>query len=80
MFFTTRMIINPLSNELFDLNFKFFEVVSRYRDTQLQVTENVHTYVSIIYQCFKGVKTYISEKVCYHFEDSGASKFNFSGR
>ena len=33
--------INPWSTELFNLNFQSLEVVSRYRDTQLQVNENV---------------------------------------
>ena len=33
--------INPLNTELFNLNFQSLEVVSRYRDTQLQVTENL---------------------------------------
>ena len=33
--------INPWSTELFNLNFQSLEVVSRYRDTQLRVTENL---------------------------------------
>ena len=31
---------NPLSTKLFNFKFKSLEVVSRYRDTQLQVTKN----------------------------------------
>ena len=30
----------PCSSEVFNLNFQSLEVVSRYRDLQLQVTEN----------------------------------------
>ena len=33
--------VNPSSTDLFNLNFQSLEVVSRYRDTQLQVTKNV---------------------------------------
>ena len=33
--------VSPWSTELFNLNFQSLVVVSRYRDTQLQVTENV---------------------------------------
>ena len=33
--------INPWSTELCNLNFQSLEVVSRYHDTQLQVTENL---------------------------------------
>ena len=33
-------IFNPKSTELFNLNFQPLEVVSRYRDPQLQVTKN----------------------------------------
>ena len=32
---------NLQSTDPFDLNFQSLEVVSRYRDTQLQVTENL---------------------------------------
>ena len=32
--------INPLSSEMLNLNFQSLEVVSRYRDTHIQVTEN----------------------------------------
>ena len=32
--------INPLTAKLFNLNFHPFEVVSRWRDPQLQVSEN----------------------------------------
>ena len=32
--------LNPYSTELFNLNFRSLEAVSRYRDPQLQVTEN----------------------------------------
>ena len=44
------------STELFNLNFQSLEVVFRYRDTQLQVTENVCDLWNLspsIYQCFK---------------------------
>ena len=34
-------IINPWCTDLFNLNFQSLDVVSRYRDTQLQVTENL---------------------------------------
>ena len=34
-------IINPYSTELFDLNFQSLKVVSHYRETRLQVTENL---------------------------------------
>ena len=33
--------VNNYNTEIYDLNFPTLEVVSRYRDTQLQVTENV---------------------------------------
>ena len=36
-----RIHVNPWSTEIFNLNFKSLEVVSRYRDPQLQVTENL---------------------------------------
>ena len=48
--------VNPQSTELFNLNSQSLEVVSRYRDTQLQVTENVCDLSNLspnIYQCFK---------------------------
>ena len=35
------IILNPRSTELFNVNFLSLEVVSRYRDPQLQVTENL---------------------------------------
>ena len=34
-------ILNPWNTEICNLNFLSLEVVSRYRDTQLQVTENL---------------------------------------
>ena len=34
-------VISPCSTDLFNLNFQSLEVVSRYRDTQLQVTEKL---------------------------------------
>ena len=37
----TDPIINPQSSEIRNLNFQSLEVVSRYRDPQLQVTKNV---------------------------------------
>ena len=49
-------IINPWSTDLFNLNFQSLEVVSRYRYTQLQVTENLGDLSNLgpnIYQCFK---------------------------
>ena len=33
--------LNPQNTEIFNLNFQSIEVVSRYTDTQLQVTENL---------------------------------------
>ena len=47
---------NPHSIELFNLNFQSLEVVSRYRDQQLQVAENVCDLQKLglnIYQFFK---------------------------
>ena len=44
------------STELRNLNFQPLEVVSRYRDPQLQVTENLCDLRNLganIYQCFK---------------------------
>ena len=38
---STSIPHNPQSTELFNLNFQSLEVVSRYRDPQLQVTENL---------------------------------------
>ena len=38
--FQTLFPFNPYSSELIYLNFQTLEVVSRYRDPQLQVTEN----------------------------------------
>ena len=41
---------------MFNLNFQSLEVVSRYRHTQLQVTENLSDLENLgpnIYQCFK---------------------------
>ena len=32
--------VNPLITELFNLNFQSLEVVSRYRDAHVQVTDN----------------------------------------
>ena len=34
------MVINPLTVKLFHLNFRQLEAVSRWRDPQLQVSEN----------------------------------------
>ena len=51
-----REHLNPWSTKKFNLNFQSLEVVSRYRDPQLQVTEilgdslNVSPY---LYQCFR---------------------------
>ena len=53
---TVKSTINPWSTELFNLNFQSLEVVSRYSDTQLQVTENLCYLRNLshnIYQCFK---------------------------
>ena len=46
----------PQSTEIFNLNFQSHEVVSRYRDPQLQVTEifcDLRNLSPKIYQCFK---------------------------
>ena len=40
VFITITMLFNPLTAELFNLNFHPLEVVSRWRDPQLQVNEN----------------------------------------
>ena len=48
--------LNPWSTELRNLNFQSLEVVFRYRDPQLQVTENLCYLRNLnpnIYQCFK---------------------------
>ena len=48
--------INPWSTEIRNLNFQSLAVVSRYRDPQLQVTENLCYLWNLspnIYQCFK---------------------------
>ena len=48
--------ITPTALDLFNLNFQSLEVVSRYRDPQLQVTENYCDLGNLglkIYQCFK---------------------------
>ena len=48
--------INPQSTQLRNLNFQSLEVVSRYRDPQLQVTENLFYLRKLspdTYQCFK---------------------------
>ena len=53
---TWKEHINPLNTDLFNLNFQSLEVVSRYRDTQLLVTENLLLVKNLspnIYQCFK---------------------------
>ena len=42
--------LNPKGTKLFNLNFQSLEVVSRSRDSQLQVTEKLNPN---IYQCFK---------------------------
>ena len=52
--------VNPLTAKLFNLNFHPLEVVSRWRDPQLQVSEN--------YICGTGgkrVRAYISALVAY---------------
>ena len=52
------MNFNP---DLFYLNFQSLEVVSRYRDPQLQVTENLCFLWNLspnIYQCFKIASTF----------------------
>ena len=54
--FQTKRYVNPFVTELFNLNFQSPEVVSRYRDTQLHVTENLCYLRNLspnIYQCFK---------------------------
>ena len=53
-------------HEPFNLNFQSLEVVSRYRETQLQVTENVCYLRNIrpnIYQCFKIKGIFYSEQL-----------------
>ena len=49
-------VLNPYSTELFNLHFQSLEFVSRYRDPQLQVIENLCDSQNLspnIYQCFK---------------------------
>ena len=53
--------INPYNTELFNLNFHSLEVVSRYRDPQVQVTENLRYLWNLIpnkYQCIKIESTF----------------------
>ena len=54
---TTECLLSySMSTELFNLHFQSLEVVSRYRDTQLQVTENVcylRNFSLNLYQYFK---------------------------
>ena len=45
--------MNPWSTELSNLNFQPPEIVSRYRNPQLQVTENLCSLSSNTYQCLK---------------------------
>ena len=42
---TYKTHINPQITEVLDLNFQSLEVVSRYRETQLQVTKNYLCYM-----------------------------------
>ena len=49
-------VFNPWITELCNLNIQSLEVVSRYRDTKLQVIENFYYLLNLnpyIYQCFK---------------------------
>ena len=60
--------VNPSNTDLFNLNFKSLEVVSRYHDTQLQVTKNVRYLVNLslnIYQYFKIEGIYYCEQARY---------------
>ena len=41
----SKVLVNPSSTEIFALNFQSLEVVSRYRDTQLQVTKKLLSFV-----------------------------------
>ena len=48
--------LSTLSTELFNLNFQSLEAVSRYRDPQFQVTENLCGLLNLspnIYQCVR---------------------------
>ena len=50
------MRLSPWSTEIFNLNFQSLEFVSRYRDTQLQVTEKLSDLQNLspnMYQFFK---------------------------
>ena len=52
----THGVFNPQSTELFNLNFQSLEDVSRYRETQLQVTKKLCDLRNLgpnIYQCFQ---------------------------
>ena len=53
--------INPYNTELLNLNFHSLEVVSRYRDPQVQVTENLCYLWNLSpnkYQCIKIESTF----------------------
>ena len=59
-------MVNPWITELFNLYFQQLEVVSHYRDTQLQVTENICYLCNLspnIYQCFKIERIFYSDQL-----------------
>ena len=65
--------VNPQSTEIFNFNFQSLAVVPRYRDPQLQVTENLfdlRNLIPDIYQCFKISSIFY----CYQLIIAGASK------
>ena len=45
--------INPLAAKLLNWNFQSLEVVSRWRDPQLQVTENYSDFTKMEVNCFQ---------------------------
>ena len=49
----TQHCINPLTAKLFNLNFHPLEVVSRWRDPQLQVGENYSDLTKMEFNCFQ---------------------------
>ena len=47
------MLLNPLTAKLFNLNFHPLEIVSRWRDPQLQVSENYSDLKKMEVNCFQ---------------------------
>ena len=60
-------IINPSAAKLFSLNFHPLEIVSRWRDPQLQVSENYSDLKKIEVNCFQILLIDVTFYL-YHFE------------